>query len=103
MRRTSLDRDWHLACPHWLTPPGRLGYSELGWLPATVPGHVHTDLVRAGVIADPFAELHELGAQWVDAERWSYRTTFAFTPEPSLPVRLLRFEGLDTVASVWLD
>jgi beta-mannosidase len=103
IRRTFLHEGWQLACPHWLEAPGRLGYSRLEWLPAQVPGYVHTDLMRAGVVADPFAELHELGAQWIDAERWSYRTRFTFTPDAALPVRLLRFDGLDTIASVWLD
>jgi len=103
IRRTPLHEGWQLACPHWLEAPGRLGYSNLEWLPAQVPGYVHTDLIAAGVIADPFAELHELGVQWIDAERWSYRTLFTFTPDAALPVRLLRFDGLDTIASVWLD
>ncbi len=94
---------WQLACPHWLEADGRRGYSELEWLPAQVPGYVHTDLTAAGVIADPFVERSELGAQWIDAERWSYRTLFTFTPDAALPVRLLRFDGLDTIASVWLD
>jgi len=103
IRRTPLHQGWQVACPHWLEPPATLGYSRLDWLPATVPGSVHTDLMAAGVVADPFAGLLELGVQWIDGERWSYRTTFTFTPDDALPVRLLRFEGLDTIASVWLD
>ncbi|HEX5100679.1 MAG TPA: hypothetical protein VFV94_14315 [Polyangiaceae bacterium] len=103
VRRTPLHEGWQLACPHWLEAKGSLGYSRLEWLPAQVPGYVHTDLTAAGVIADPFVELKELGAQWIDAERWSYRTLFTFTPDAALPVRLLRFDGLDTIASVWLD
>ncbi|HTQ07733.1 MAG TPA: glycoside hydrolase family 2 TIM barrel-domain containing protein [Polyangiaceae bacterium] len=103
LRRTLLHDGWQLACSHWLVPPARLGYSELDWLPARVPGHVHTDLVEAGVIADPFARRFELGCQWVDGERWVYRTHFDFTPDAALPRRLLHFDGLDTVASVWLD
>ncbi|RYE60062.1 MAG: hypothetical protein EOO82_03670, partial [Oxalobacteraceae bacterium] len=38
--------------------PGRdifqLPGGEKTWFPAVVPGHVHQDLVREGVIADPF-------------------------------------------------
>jgi len=103
LTRTLIDSGWEVACPRWLVPPGRLGYSRLEWLPAEVPGHVHLDLVRAGVIAHPFGSLSELGSQWIDEERWSYRTSFRVTPRPELPRRLLRFDGLDTVASVWLD
>jgi beta-mannosidase len=103
LRRTSLHHGWQLACPRWLVPPARLGYSELEWLDATVPGSVHTDLMANGVIADPFARRFELGCQWVDAERWSYKTSFEFSPDAALPRRLIRFEGLDTIASVYLD
>lgn len=70
------------------------------WLEAQVPGHVHLDLVRHGVIAHPFERMHEAGAQWVDAEDWSYRCRFVWSPKPGLPRRVLRFEGLDTIAHV---
>jgi beta-mannosidase len=103
LRRTPLHHGWQLACPRWLVPPARLGCSRLDWLDASVPGHVHTDLLAAGVIADPFARLFELGCQWVDAESWTYRLKFSFTPDDALPRRVLRFDGLDTVARVWLD
>ena len=103
LRRTPLNHGWQLACPRWLVPPARFGYSALEWLHATVPGSVHTDLLAAGVIADPFARRFELGCQWVDAECWVYKTHFTFTPDAALPRRVLRFDGLDTVASVWLD
>jgi beta-mannosidase len=87
----------------WLTPTRRMGYSVLEWLPASVPGHVHTDLVRHGIIADPFERMAELGCQWVDEEDFVYRTSFDFKADAKLPKRLVRFEGLDTVASVTLN
>lgn len=79
------------------------GFSRLEWLPARVPGHVHTDLVQNGVIADPVENLHELGARWVDAEDWVYRCEFEFVFDAQRPHTSLRFEGLDTVASVYLN
>ncbi len=103
LRTSSLHDGWQLAARRWLAPSARLGTSALGWLPARVPGHVHLDLERHRVIADPFRGLHELGVQWVDEEDWVYRTTFAYTPDPALPRRVLRFEGLDTVARVFLN
>jgi beta-mannosidase len=80
-----------------------MGYSALEWLPATVPGHVHVDLVRHGVIADPFEGMAELGCQWVDEEDFVYRTAFDFKRDANLPSRMLRFEGLDTLARVSLN
>lgn len=73
------------------------------WLPATVPGHIHTDLIRHGIIGDPFVRMQEIGAQWVDETDWSYRTSFDWQPDPANPIRVLRFEGLDCIASVYLN
>ena len=46
------------------------------WLPATVPGCVHTDLLRAGRIPDPFYGNNELSLQWIEARDWEYRAFF---------------------------
>lgn len=106
MRSTSFDTGWELAAADWLGADGqgkKLGYSQIEWLPAQVPGHVHLDLVRHGVIADPFQARAELGCQWVDEARWVFRRRFDFAPDASLPRRVLRFEGLDTVCRVFLN
>jgi beta-mannosidase len=103
LRTTLLHSGWQFACQRWLGPPRRLGHSELEWLSAQVPGHIHLDLMRHGIIADPYRGFGELGCQWVDEQDWSYRTQFAFEPDPALPGRLLRFEGLDTVCTVSLN
>ena len=44
------------------------------WLPATVPGCVHTDLFANGKIGDPFYRLNEKDQQWIERESWEYRT-----------------------------
>ena len=49
LRTRFLHEGWELSVTKWLTPNKRMGYSVLEWLPATVPGHVHPDLVRHGV------------------------------------------------------
>lgn len=77
--------------------------SKLGWLPAEVPGHVHLDLLRAGVIADPFERMHELGVQWIDEVDWCYRCVFPFAPSSDFAQQGLRFEGLDTACSIFLN
>ena len=46
------------------------------WLAAQVPGGVHTDLMAAGRIADPFVGDEELRVQWVAEADWEYRRTF---------------------------
>lgn len=39
---------------------------ETKWLPAQVPGCVHTDLLRNGIMGDPFYGTHEKQLQWID-------------------------------------
>jgi beta-mannosidase len=80
----------------------KLGESE--WLPAQVPGGVHTDLLTLGRISDPFVADNELKVQWVAESDWEYKRTF--TPEDSLlnkPRLFLICDGLDTLAEVILN
>lgn len=43
------------------------------WLPASVPGGVHTDLLALGRIPDPFVGDNERRVQWVAERDWEYR------------------------------
>jgi beta-mannosidase len=71
------------------------------WMPAVVPGCVHTDLVRAGKIPDPFYGTNEKGLQWIEHTDWEYRTSFAADPALLAHERVeLVFDGLDTYADV---
>src|SRR5512135_2389556 len=103
VRTSHLNENWEFSCKSWSPAGSKLGFSVHEWRSACVPGHVHADLVRHGIIADPFVALHELGCQWVDEQDWSYRTEFDVELDPRLPRRLLRFEGLDTVCEVRLN
>ncbi|KAL1801221.1 hypothetical protein ACET3X_001563 [Alternaria dauci] len=80
--------------------------SAHSYLPARdVPTEVFRDLLKNGKIADPFNDLNELAVQWVGNETWTYRTTFATPSEygNANTVTRLRFGGLDTFASVYLN
>ena len=74
------------------------------WRPAQVPGSVHTDLMAAGVIGDPYAGAAEAGLQWIGLGDWEYRAHFD-VDAATLAKRHaeLRFEGLDTFAEVSLN
>lgn len=70
-------------------------------LPARVPGCVHSDLLAAGVIPDPFLGRNEVDAAWVGRREWTYEREL---PEASGHERTdLVFDGLDTAAEVTLD
>ncbi len=75
-----------------------------GWIPATVPGVVHQDLIAAGLLPDPFDGLNEYAAQWVGEVAWLYRCDFD-VPDDIAPDETvtLCFDGLDTFAQVWLN
>ena len=70
-------------------------------IPAEVPGCVHTDLLRAGKIPDPFAGTNEKGLQWIERTDWEYRSTFAANATLLGRERIEAvFQGLDTFAEV---
>ncbi|HEY4571159.1 MAG TPA: glycoside hydrolase family 2 protein [Kribbella sp.] len=69
---------------------------------ATVPGEVHTDLLAAGEIPDPFDGANESALHWIGRTRWSYRTTFSWVADGNDRQELVA-EGLDTVATVTLN
>ncbi len=80
----------------------RVGASE--WLPASVPGGVHTDLLALGRIPDPFVADNEHAVQWVAENDWEYRLIFS-TAQSLLREEaiFLVCDGLDTLAEVSLN
>ncbi|WP_273889288.1 glycoside hydrolase family 2 protein [Rubrobacter naiadicus] len=80
-------------------------FPEEGWIGAEVPGDVHTALLRAGRIEDPFYGRNEGRCSWVEEREWWYRTAFTGPEEPLGEDERLRlvFGGLDTFATVWLN
>ncbi|WHY71720.1 beta-mannosidase [Fictibacillus enclensis] len=77
---------------------------EQNWLSAEVPGCVHTDLLKNGLISDPFYGKNELQLQWIDKKDWEYETTFD-VPHTMLSLDRLEllFHGLDTYGEVYLN
>ncbi|WPJ95829.1 glycoside hydrolase family 2 protein [Coraliomargarita algicola] len=78
--------------------------SNQEWLPATVPGCVHADLVACDKIPDPYYGSNELDLQWIEERDWEYQTEFEVSGAllESDVIELLA-DGLDTVATVWLN
>jgi beta-mannosidase len=103
MRKTLLSDHWQFRSQDVTPGYHRPNVQEVPWLPAQVPGSVHLDLHRNGIIAEPFARQYEWGSRWVDEREWTYRTTFDWKADPALPQRVLRFNGLDTVCTIFLN
>ena len=104
LRRTSLDSaagtSWTLTA---LDPvPVEWAAVAAQEHPATVPGEVHTDLLAAGLIPDPFDGDNEATLAWIGRTGWSYRTTFTWAGGPERRHELVA-EGLDTLATVLVN
>lgn len=79
-------------------------YNLGAWLPATVPGTVHTDLMENKKIEDPFYRNNEEKTQWVDKVNWEYAVTFDATDSLyNKQNQQLIFYGLDTWCDIFLN
>lgn len=96
-----LDRGWDFRAGG----NGEIPIPDPGeWRAATVPGHVHTDLLQHGLIQDPYVGAAEAALQWIGVTGWRYRCQFEVPAEVLAPHRIeLVFEGLDTCAEVTLN
>lgn len=74
---------------------------EIGPVEAPVPGVIHTALLEAGLIPDPYFGDNEQRVAWVDSTTWVYETILYIPPLMEQPE--LVFDGLDTVADVYVD
>ncbi|KAI3395848.1 hypothetical protein diail_785 [Diaporthe ilicicola] len=72
-----------------------------------VPSHVHLDLQAAQVITDPYYGLNDFNLRWVAWADWNYTTTvpssqLVTSTGGNTTTTYLLFDGLDTIANVWL-
>ncbi|WP_341719453.1 glycoside hydrolase family 2 protein [Micromonospora sp. FIMYZ51] len=97
--RLALHQGWTLrAAPGPQLPAGIDGRT----VPATVPGCVHTDLLAAGLIPDPYLDDNETALSWIGHTDWSYETTFDRPTGDHHRLDLV-CAGLDTVATLSLN
>ena len=106
-RSMSLDGTWSLTfgstpdAPHKLpqtTPPA-------GWptIPATVPGNVELDMAAAGYL-EPLEKGNRVyQALNIEFYQWWYKRTFRAPPRAGKENVDLIFDGLDCLATVWLN
>ena len=93
-----IDYGWTVQVVGGPAPERIVGHS----FAATVPGSIHTDLLAAGLIADPYLDANEHLQAWIGVCDWQYRATFDWSDEGQDVVQLV-FEGLDTIARVELN
>ncbi len=100
MHHQQLPRQWQLELAGG-NPPTSF---QAEAVPATVPGCVHTDLMSAGLIPDPYLDRNETLVQWISQCDWRYRCSFHVGPDlAGCDVVELVADGLDTIATVELN
>lgn len=73
-------------------------------LPAVIPGSVYGNLLRQGLMPDPFERMNELEALKLMENEFLFQTVFSLTPEQMADdFLLLRFDGIDTLADIYLN
>ncbi|PRZ24173.1 beta-mannosidase [Flavobacterium granuli] len=77
---------------------------ETKWYAATVPGEVHSDLLKNKLIPDPYYRDNEKKLQWIEKKNWEYKKSFQVNAETLKKKHSeLVFDGLDTYATVYLN
>ncbi|MBD3392253.1 MAG: ABC transporter permease [Chitinivibrionales bacterium] len=102
--RSYLARHDRRSCMQVITLNGQWSLRRSGLkrpIAATVPGCVHTDLLDAGIIDDPFYRDNEKQVQWISETDWTWSRRFTVTSETCTRDRVyLRCRGLDTFARI---
>ena len=109
MTRQILDlcsANWRLGQAPEGTDPEHASWDELEqvdeWLPATVPGNIRADLVRAGRLPDLSLGTQAEASRWVDDHCWWL--TREWSLEPSLGQRMhLVVRGVDYICDIFLN
>lgn len=88
-----------LAGDFTLTSPSRRKLS----LPIALPGDVHTALLAAGEIPDPYFGTNEQAVMWVNETPWTVEREFTAAPSDIDGYLTLTLENVDCIATVFLN
>ena len=68
---------------------------------ASVPGDIHNDLLKAGVIEDPYYSDNSKKCSWVVEKDWKFSKTFVVEKLESKTD--IVFDGIDTISTIYLN
>ena len=102
-KRYDLNKNWKFT----LSTTGNTNFPKAiknKWIKASVPGTVHTDLLNAGLIDEPFYSDNEKRLEWICEQDWLYKTQFDLPKNWDVDdLSYLVFDGLDTIAEIKLN
>ena len=104
MVKQSLDGCWQLARREAAAGPPEQGITG-GWMEAAVPGEIHYDLERAGLLTGIFrSKAAAESATWVADADWVYKREFDCDPELlALPRVYLNLDSVDTYSDIYVN
>lgn len=98
--------DWQLGQAPAGAQPHRADWTEMAhverWWPARVPGDVHADLMRAGMLPDLTFGTRVTAAAWVNDSCWWVTRTFPNPAPEGRRVHLL-LRGVDYISDLFLN
>ncbi|MBE7030461.1 MAG: hypothetical protein E7409_03415 [Ruminococcaceae bacterium] len=89
MKKIILDGEWRMR-----------ESSSIEYMPATVPGCVHTDLMQNGRISDVFYRKNADKIRWIEEKDWIYERDFEVSETEGA---VLVFDGLDTYCDIEIN
>ena len=106
----SLDGEWKLnyyptdfSLETPLVSAEQVDLDDRNWFDCQVPGEIHIEMIKAGVIKDPNYGRNADECLWMEDCEWWYRKTFNL-PSGFRKSRIeLAFQGLDGFANIYLN
>lgn len=105
MPKTSLDLTGNWEFKEYPTSARRMrDLDSADWLKTKVPSSIFTGLINAGKIKQSDIDARAEDFSWVSERPWIYKKTFDASTDLLDCDRIeLVFDGLDTIASIWLN
>jgi len=77
-------------------------FTNIGY--ANVPGNVHLDLIKSGIIPNPYYSDNFKKCRWIENKDWQYTKKF-FIPDKLKKYKTVKliFYGIDTISEIWLN
>lgn len=81
----------------------KLTLTQMGGVPFNVPGDVHSALLAADIIEDPYYKDNEYAVDWVNQIAWVLTSTFTYDLASSNPHVVLVVDNVDCIANVYVN
>jgi len=99
--RVLLDDDWTLRCDDNVSDTKTK--VAIDAVPFTIPNDVHSSLLNAGKLPEPYYRDNELVVDWVNQRKWIIERTFDISSDTASHCHTLLLESVDCLATVYIN